>query len=219
VKHGVPAKVVAAAQKFGRILKVDPPLSFRIRDNPSSRWGGRYLYKPGTLVEIQIQKRVIPDNKTLERIVAHEMAHHADFVHQAREITKQPMSTLVSSPVTIRLALAHGDQWQAQADKINRVMGADFVTVFSDSSYVESAVTSKPFYLLIIPLGSQFGIANAVTLTPAALHAVQVLQAQGAKIFKTNDARWRRRGVPHMRSGRVAFHKDQKDLRKLYSSA
>jgi hypothetical protein len=207
VKHGVPAKVVAAAQKFGRILKVDPPLSFRIRDNPSSRWGGRYLYKPGTLVEIQIQKRVIPDNKTLERIVAHEMAH------------QQPMSTLVSSPVTIRLALAHGDQWQAQADKINRVMGADFVTVFSDSSYVESAVTSKPFYLLIIPLGSQFGIANAVTLTPAALHAVQVLQAQGAKIFKTNDARWRRRGVPHMRSGRVAFHKDQKDLRKLYSSA
>ncbi len=57
----------------------EPPV-VRLRDNLGSRWLGRSTWtssRPETTL-LEIQRSILGDARTLERVVAHEMIHHRD---------------------------------------------------------------------------------------------------------------------------------------------
>lgn len=224
--RGVPRQVIEVARKFAKILGVVSPLVV-IRDSQTSRWTGRHTIKSNKPVLIEIQKRVLGHERTLERVVAHEMAHHADLVKQLRSYvsSRSVLDTIINegnfellSPGALqRLERGHGKSWQEEADRVNRAMGdREFVTVFSDSTHVTAPTTSKEYHLMVAPLGDgRFGIAVAVGISERV--RIVLAHLEGAKLFVTNDARWRRRGIPNIGSGRVAIPAEQAELAKIYS--
>jgi len=67
--------------KYMGILQIagEPPV-IKLRSNLGSKWLGRSTWKPSspstTLLELQTS--ILGDDRTLERVIAHEMIHHRD---------------------------------------------------------------------------------------------------------------------------------------------
>ena len=208
--RGIPPKVVAFAWKYARILGVSALPEFAIRDNLTSRWLGQYVHKPGQPNRIQIQKRLLHDDRSLERIIAHEMAHHADITgpgHQYDRITK-----------------GHGPRWQSFADKINRVMGVDFVTVVSDASYVLAPET-KPYLLLIMRLsGGRIGYTVAMRLSGRMEQYLErhviFFPEMKHKIMTSRDPRWSEgRPIGGRKVNLPRTPEEARDLEKLFEGS
>src|SRR5271157_2719023 len=121
-----------------------------IRDNLGTKWIGRCVFhasRPGTTL-IQIQARVLGHARTLERVVAHEMIHHAE----ALQLTPGQISMI---RLGIRV-MSHERFFREGAAIVNRLMGDNFVTEKSDSDDV-LVPNAKEYYILIAPLGSWGG--------------------------------------------------------------
>lgn len=155
----------------------------RLRSNLGSRWLGRCSWSsrnPRTST-IEFQRSILADAATLERVVAHEMVHHRDFLAMDAQTIERIKFGIRPSE--------HGASFRSGAAEINRSMGDGFVTVTSDKAYVQ-AVNTKQFYLLIIPHGDRFGYQWAARLSPNAEKEVAGAVAKGARLIRTTDDQW-----------------------------
>jgi hypothetical protein len=214
-KHdGSIAIIRQLAAKYARVLGVTELPKIVIRDNLNSTWLGRCTRRNGQQNVMEVQAQVLGDEKTLERIVAHEMAHHVEFLQMTDEDVARELTLR-------RLRLGpkdHSQLWYALAAKINAVAGAGFVTKDSDASYVKNSEV-KPYLLLVVPLdGSRLGFAVGVRPSPKMRAIIDRQVAAGGKLFKLTDAELSA-GPPIGKGWRVPREPAlQQRLEKLYDT-
>lgn len=172
-------KIREYAKKYARILGVSVLPEVRIQDNVGSKWLGRTLFyasHPETTL-MQLQRSILNDDETLERVIAHEMVHHAEFL----ELDAHAVSMLkfgIKPP-------SHGKRFHELAAKINASTRNDFVTEVSDSSYVTKV---KSYYVLIRTLhDGRLAYAIAVSPSRKMKKAIELVLYQGGKYVKTDD--------------------------------
>jgi SprT-like family len=157
-----------------------------IVDNLGSKWLGLCEWKPSRpdTTTIYLQRRIIDDEGTLERVVAHEMIHHEEMLNLS-DVDKALLKLGRG-----RLLNPHGPSFKRGQALINEVMGDDFVSEKSDQSFVYSK-NERSFYVLIMegPRG-KLGWAWAVRLSPQMKNKVAREVASGAKLVMTTDVRW-----------------------------
>lgn len=207
----VAAKVAA---KYARILGVSELPKIVVRDNLGAKWLGRLIWRAGQQNVMELQSSIFSDENTLERVIAHEMAHHVEFL-EFNENTEA--IALVKMGIKPR---EHGDRFQELARKINSVAGANFVTEKSDTSYVLEQKT-KPYFLLVSPLGGNLGYALGVRITPKMQKYIdKYVSGYKGRLVKTDDPRWA--NGPRIGDGGFAMPRDPEDrakLQQLYDSA
>lgn len=199
--------------KYMAILGIDgePPV-VKFRDNLGSTWLGRSTWSPSrpdtTLLELQ--RSIVGDERTFERVVAHEMIHHRD----ALAISEDQVALL-------RIGIkpeSHGATFREGAARINTIMGSDFVTVTSDREYRKTP-PRKAFAVLITPLpNGRLGWTWAARIGPKATSWVDELVGRGSRLVHTTDERWAR-GRRIERYGGYSLPGDDREaalLRELY---
>ena len=202
--------------KYMEILEIsgERPV-VKLRSNLGSKWLGRSTWSSknphSTLLEIQ--QSILGDDRTLERVIAHEMIHHRDALAISEDTT-----------ALMRIGIkpeAHGVSFREGAARINAVMGPDFVTAVSDKEYVR-APSRKQFIVLITPFShGRLGWAWAARLGPEAKGWVDEQIARGSRLVHTTDERWAR-GAKLKRYGGYSIPKSSDDaalLKELYESA
>jgi hypothetical protein len=199
--------------KYGEMLFARSSPRIAVKDNLGVNWLGRthWSTREPDVSLIVIQRRALADERSLERVVAHEMIHHVVF-------TNNPAWTI--SMVRQKRFEGHGDEFMKFASMVNRRMGEGFVTEKSDESYI-SAPETKPYILAIVPRGQgQYGWAWAVRLTPKAARYFEYLrEKRGAILVRTTDPRWAKKGPRLGESRGIGVPQnveDQEELRKVY---
>jgi len=155
-----------------------------VQDNVGSRWLGRWSMKwkndlPGRAL-IQVQRAVLSDQRTLERVVAHEVVHHVQYL----QMTPAEFNLL---RLGIR-PVGHGPSFRQLAAILNAKIGEGFVTEKSDQEYVV-APSGKRILLLISPTRiGRLGWQWATRLGPKAREWVQRKMADGARLVEASDS-------------------------------
>jgi len=202
--------------KYMRMLDIagDRPV-VKLRSNLGSKWLGRSTWSsknPHTTI-LELQTSILGDDRTLERVIAHEMIHHRDAL--AISDNDKVLMGLGIKPE------GHGASFREGAAVINAVMGPDFVTAVSDQQYVKAA-SNKKFVVLITPvMKDRLGYAWAARLGPEAKRWVDEQIARGSRLVETTDERWAR-GAKIKRFGGYSIPKSDDDiarLRELYEAA
>ncbi len=170
--------------KYMRILAIGGARPIvEVKTRIGATWLGRDRWtsrQPHTTT-MELQRSIVSEPRTLERVIAHEMVHHRDM--------------LALTPAEIELAKigikprSHGETFRQGAALINAVMGSNFVTEMSDQGY-EQAPPERDLYLLIVPLGDNLGYAWAARLSPEATAVVAEKALQGGKLVRTRDRQW-----------------------------
>jgi len=189
----------------------EPPV-VKLRDQIGAAWLGRSTWSPRrpetTLLELQ--RSILGDPRTLDRVVAHEMIHHRD----ALAISADQVALLRAG---IR-PVSHGASFREGAARINAIKGPDFVTEASDQSYARAAL-SRPILVLITPLpNGRLGWTWAARLGPKSAAWVDELVGRGSRLVETTDDRWTR-GQKIERYAGHSIPKDDQDralLQELY---
>lgn len=178
-----------------------PLPKLKVVDNPSARWLGRTTYRteqPETTV-IELQKRILTDPKTLERVLEHELVHHVDFLKNPIDPSQK---NLKRNP--------HDKFFQGWANKINQKKGKNFITKVSDQTYVQNV--EKEMHVMLIHEHGKIGYAL--------IHDPKEAPA-GSKIIKTHDARFEH--APKFEEhGKYAIPRDadfQKYLKDLFDKS
>lgn len=210
-------KIDAYVTKYMKMIGGNTPRPKIAIKNSVAQWLGQTHYStahPETTL-IEIQKRILDDEKTLERVVAHEIVHHVNM-----------MSMTTSDFSLLRLGIkppgtGHGEKFMALAKIINNVMGKDFVTRESDMTYVVG--DTKPFTLLIEPvMKTRLGYSIAVKISADAKTVIERKKELGAKTVTSTDSRWIG-GVRIKKYGGVSLppqgSENEKLLRELYEAA
>lgn len=185
------ARVEPLVRKYMGILDAQTQPVIVVKDNIGSRWLGRTVWSFATpkMTRIELQRRVFDDDKTLERVLAHEMIHHSDFTSLTDQQIALMRMRLFSSP-------GHGRSFTAKAEQINEIMGEDYVTETSDQTYTLATETSKMFYLVVAPTPMRegyYGYAWAVRLTPDIGACAQHFVARrDGVLVASRDPRWTR---------------------------
>lgn len=154
-----------------------------VQDNVGSRWLGRWSMKwkndlPGH-PRIQIQRSVLSDQRTLERVVAHEVVHHVQYL----QLDPAEFNLL---RIGIR-PLGHGESFRRIAAIVNARVGEGFVTEKSDLEYVVMP-SGKRILLLIAPTRiGRLGWQWATRLGPKAHDWVQRKISEGARLVEAYD--------------------------------
>lgn len=101
---------------------------------------------------ISIQRSILHDPQTVDRVLCHEVIHHVLY--------------MAYSPDSPEFRSSHGVAFKRLCQKINAVRGVDYVTEKSDQTYNQVANT-KPFSILILPniSGAKYGYQVAVRLS------------------------------------------------------
>lgn len=163
-------------KKYFRDLGSLPTPTFKIENNPKSRWLGRCVFdpkKPAT-TSIKIQKSILGDERTVKRVLAHELIHHVAFM---------------IDPSLTRTDKGHGAFFQKWASKINAIEGPNFVGKKSDETYVEQV--DQEFFLLIQLMNSgSLGYSWAQRLSSDQKKLVSKYLKIGGRLFKSKDKRW-----------------------------
>jgi hypothetical protein len=216
--------VEATVKKFlDKFFKADnlPLPKIKIVNDLNARWLGRTTYNPHedeNNTTIEIQKKVVGDQDTLERIVAHELIHHWEFLVFYKNSLEREMSKIGLKRLRRFKPAAHGKEFYEMAEKINAVMGKDYVTEKSDESYVKEL--DKEYYLLIVPAklyggGGKFGWAWAARPSTEQKAVIQEKIAEDkAKLVKTKDERFLR-GTKIKKFGGISIPRDEETQTKL----
>jgi hypothetical protein len=171
-----------------------PRPNFKIVDNLGSDWLGRTTFSTRNTETtiIEIQASVLDDLPTLERIVAHEIVHHWEFLARMDPRDFLLFKIGIKPP-------SHGPSFQEGAAMINAVKGDGFVTVGSDRTYVVRKST-RPFYLLITSSRyyvsrrdserSPFGYAWAARIGPRNREKIDRVLSEGGKLVRIADDRF-----------------------------
>lgn len=157
-----------------------------VKDNIGSKWLGQTVLRRGE-IWIELQARAMADPETLEKIVAHEMAHYAEMsTIEAHEIALLRLGRRLPS-------LEHGEKFWRFAKMINDVKGDDFVTEKSDESY-ELAENTRPYFLVVgrdkrlrSGLEPRFWWRWCAKRTPAIDNIIARLVAEGAVLVESTD--------------------------------
>lgn len=209
-------RIIGYVTKYMDILGVtgEAPI-VKLRSNLGSAWLGRSTWStknPNTTL-LEIQQAIIGDERTLERVIAHEMIHHRDALMLSE-----------ADIARIRLGIKpaeHGTSFHEGAERINAIMGPDFVTTTSDKEY-KYAPSRKEFVVLVTPLPKgQLGYAWAARLGPKAIDVANRAVERGARLVRTTDERWTR-GAKIERFGGYSVPKDGADqdlLKALFDAA
>lgn len=197
----------------------------KIVNQVSSNWLGRCTYNPSVdknNTTIEIQKRVTADEKSLDRILAHELIHHFEFIMKFGH-PELGEKAFEQEKLLRKYRLhdsGHGKTFHEMAAKINAVMGTDYVTEKSDQTYVTEL--DKEFYVIVTPVQSgKFGYAWM--LRPSRNQQEQVqkwIMERKARIFMTKNERFTH-GVTIKKFGPVSVPRDeetQKLLKEMYES-
>lgn len=185
--RSTPNEIIEIVAKYMGVLGVDDPPEITIVDNLGSTWLGicRWAANDPSTSHIKLQRRILAHPATLDRVLAHEMVHHWEF-----------MSLTPEQVNLVRFGIkpeSHGPKFLEGAAKINRLMGEDYVTKTSDASY-ELAQNTREFYLLIKPMNhreNRLGWAWAGRLTPQIRDRIaRECRENQAKLIKTTDDRW-----------------------------
>lgn len=217
-----PSSVGTLIDKYMHLLGIrgDKP-TVKIQDNLGSRWLGKCEFwpsKPGQTT-ITLQQSILNDPQTLERVLAHEMVHHAVYLDY--NVVDIEMAKRGLTPGHA----GHGEDFLAGAAKINAVMGPNFVTEKSDSSYMQE--NTREYFLLIVPVwNNRLGYAWSAKIGPKAqLFVDKALRedehSKGGRLVRSTDIRWTN-GAKIKQYGGYSIPKgpdDQERLRKLYESA
>jgi hypothetical protein len=195
--------------KYMGILEIsgDRPI-VKLRSNLGSEWLGRTTWSSKNLhtTLLEIQQSILGDDRTLERVIAHEMIHHRDDL----AISENAMALM---RVGIKPE-AHGASFREGAARINAVMGPDFVTAVSDKQYAHTP-SGKKFVVLITPLpNGRLGYAWAARLGPEAKRYVDEQLVYGSRLVHTTDERWTR-GTKIKRYGGYSIPKAVEDIARL----
>lgn len=217
-------------KKYLAILQFDgPPPRWQLKNNLGPKWLGRCVWAPSMpeTCTILVQKIATTDPRTLERVAAHELCHHAEFLGGVATFTARygagpPDKVMRFVSTMMRAQASHAEPFLAGAAKVNAVMGKDFVTVKSDESYATSE-TGRPFYVLVGPIspGSvRIGWAWSARLSDEAVRYVQLkVGKQGFKILRSRDTRLTNTNARIRHGGGLALANDarlQEDVARLY---
>jgi len=172
--------------KYMRVLSIDGAKPIvEVKTRIGANWLGRDRWssrRPHTTT-MELQRSIVGDPMTLERVVAHEMVHHRDMLALTPEEIE--LTKLGIKPP------AHGPSFRQGAAIINALMGPEFVTELSDQEYVQ-APPERDLYLLIVPLrgDGRLGFAWAARLSSEAVSVVAERVLEGGKLVRTRDRRW-----------------------------
>lgn len=207
--------VEALVTKYMAILGLTVRPRIEIHQNVGSRWLGRCIWTtrdPSTST-IELQRSILGDERTLERIIAHEMVHHRDFMN----LSEQDLALL---KVGIKPD-GHGESFMQGAAIINEAMGPDFVTKTSDQSYVQA--NTKPFFVLIgYYAKDRLGYKWAARLNDEAKWVIDEEVAKGARLITTTDETWThgRAKINRMLGWNIPSSPERRDaLQALYDAA
>jgi hypothetical protein len=188
-----------------------------LQHNTGSRWLGRWSMKwrsdLPTRPVIQIQRAVLSDPRTLERVVAHEVVHHAQYLQMdPREFQ---LLKLGIRPV------GHGESFRRIAAIVNGRMGEGFVTEKSDQEYVV-APSGRRILVLISPTrAGRLGWQWATRLGPKARAWVERKTAEGARLVEAYDNDFILTSGPRIEAwkgwGMPPDEKTANQLQELYS--
>lgn len=202
--------------KYMGILAIDGDRPvIKLRSDLGSKWLGRSTWsskRPHSTI-LELQQSILGDDRTLERVIAHEMIHHRD----ALAISEKD---IVLMGVGIKPE-SHGASFREGAARINAIMGPGFVTELSDKEY-SHAPSLKKFFVLITPLpDGRLGWTWAVRLGGKAKDWADELVGRGSRLVQTTDDRWTR-GAKIKRYGGYSIPRTGEDvalLQELYVKA
>ena len=154
-----------------------------LQHDTGSRWLGRWSVKwrgglPGRPV-IQVQRAVLSDQRTLERVVAHEVVHHVQYLQM--------------EPAELQLvklgfrAVGHGPAFAELAATLNAKSGEGFVTEKSDQEYVVAPSGRKILLLISQTRAGRLGWQWATRLGPKAREWVERKISEGARLVEAYD--------------------------------
>jgi len=180
----------------------------KLRSNLGSKWLGRSTWssrRPHTTL-LELQQAILGEDRTLERVIAHEMIHHRDALAISA-------NDLVLMGVGIKPE-SHGASFREGAARVNAVRGPGFVTEFSDKEY-RHAPSLKKFFVLITPLpNGLLGWTWAARLGDKAKDWANDLVARGSRLVQTTDERWTR-GRKIVRYGGYSVPRDSQEAKLL----
>jgi hypothetical protein len=137
------AEVLKAVVEFMSILKPGLPQPKLKVVNEQNDWlghtdwdygeeNGIVFFDPTTT--ISLQKKIMKDERTMRRVLAHELCHHEDFlVNEAPKLEKLGFAAFEKQKSE---AEGHGTEWKKIAARFNAKYGEDFITEESDQDYV-----------------------------------------------------------------------------------
>lgn len=168
-----------------------PHPTVRVVNSLGTPWLARDLWVPGEgNTVIEIQKAVVNDRTTLERIIAHELVHHDIFLTEWL-----PLSGSKNINQLMNIEGGHGAKFKTRADKLNAIFGPDFVTETSDAAMVEEEA-GTPYYVLL-KMNAPGQISWAYCVRPSARQRAYIEEriVTGTvpgqfKLVKTRDRVW-----------------------------
>jgi hypothetical protein len=167
-------------RKYMVILDIKKPPTIEIKNRIAPGWLGR-CHSNGL---IELLSSILADLTTLERVVAHEMIHWRNFSVAGKQ-DDDPKG--------------HGTSFEEGAAIVNAKMGKDFVTKFSDQSYVQSK-NMQHYYLVVWPRKTggygwvwSAGMSDKGKAMVSAIDTSVAGEGQPSgltKVFKTTEDRW-----------------------------
>jgi len=216
----------ALVAKYMRILDIrgEKPIIV-VRSNLGVRWLGRDAWSPANplTTTLELQRSVLAHPETLERVLAHEMIHHRDFLSMPKGDNYRTLRRFIQRD-------AHGATFKQGAAVVNALMGEGFVTEKSDQAYVTEP-SKKEYFLLLVPLQKYYGDANgrigfawAARLLPEAREwARKKIAEDGARLVRTTDGSFAYGNAKIRRFGGVNIPKPgspaEAEIRRLFLEA
>lgn len=198
-----------------------------VHNNLNSPWLGRtvwYTQRPQS-TEMQFQKSILQDPRTLERVVAHEVVHHVHFTSIDSDNIRCIRLKQCKMPP------GHGEEFFRLAKVVNDAVGDDsFVTEKSDETYVVQQ--SKAYRLLVAELNDSedvpasmrgkyaYAWSGAMPRSPRVVRWIQTMIDRGARLTTTTNVQFARRGPRFGQGLAVAQTEElQQALRDAYRNA
>lgn len=230
------AFITKSAQWYiDHFFKGMPMPEFKITNQLKANWLGRCEYQSDwKLPVIQLQKSILGDEQTTDRVIAHEMVHawnylfepaHVEYFNAFRDKETYPQGVPRQVAERLKRALravgGHGKAFMAWADKINAVKGKDFVAESSDEKDVVADIDKEFFVLVEQTKDGRYAYNSFVKPTKNIREAIDYRQKNfGAKLFKTNDMNFlAKKSLKLYEGALVPKDKDkQEKLEKIFKS-
>lgn len=147
-----------------------PVPEIKIRNNVNAKALGRCIYRRGAdNTTIELQKSIVDNEKTLERVLIHELIHHYVFLTGQNDGSD-----------------GHEGAWKKKAEELNKIFGAGYISKTSDESYEKNG---KQYYLIIAPKAGSDRYVFLSTVSPSPSMKAKILELLkiNGRIFKVND--------------------------------